>query len=68
MDPCAGQQLTKLMNRRDVQLAFGAIQESDATREWKGCIGRGLHYSNADLARSMVPIYKELVARGECTG
>lgn len=65
VDPCAAKVMSKVMNMRDVQLALGAIQPSEATREWVGCNGRSINYSSKELATSMVPVYKELLSRGE---
>lgn len=65
LDPCAAKVLPKFMNNREVQLALGAIQPSEETRQWKACNGQGIKYSIKDLTTSMVPVYKELVSRGE---
>jgi hypothetical protein len=53
------------MNNRNVQLALGAIQQGEEARQWQACNEKGLTYSVKDLTTSMVPVYKELLARGE---
>lgn len=64
-DPCAARVLAKLMNSRDLQLALGAITPSESTKEWKGCVGKSITYSVKDMAASMIPIYKELLAKSK---
>lgn len=41
VDPCAAMMMTKVMNMRDVQLALGAIQPSEATRGVEGVRRQG---------------------------
>ena len=65
MDPCAAKVLPKIMNNNNVQLALGAIQQGEEARQWQACNEKGLTYSVKDLTTSMVPVYKELLAKGE---
>ena len=65
VDPCAAKVLPTIMNNKDVQLTLGAIQQGEEARHWQACNGKGLNYSVKDLTASMVPVYKELLAKGE---
>jgi hypothetical protein len=64
VDPCAAKVLPTIMNNKEVQLALGAIQQGEEARHWASC-EKNLNYSVKDLTTSMVPVYKELVSRGE---
>jgi hypothetical protein len=65
-DPCAISVIPALMTNRTMQLALGAIEGSEPALAWKACVGSNLTYSVKDMVASMVPVYKELNARGGC--
>jgi hypothetical protein len=65
-DPCATSVIPALMNNRTFQLALGAIEGSEPAIPWKACVGTNLTYSVKDMVASMIPVYRELNARGGC--